>query len=49
VLMLAAVGLVVGHESSRKLTQEAVTTVAIDGKSRSISDGSAPLRHAARY
>ena len=48
-LMLAAVGLVVGHESSRKLTQEAVTTVAIDGKPRSISEASAPLRQAARY
>ena len=35
VLMLTAAGVFVGHESSRKLAQEPVTTVAIDGKQRS--------------
>ena len=32
VLMLTAAGVFVGHESSRKLAQQPVTTVAIDGK-----------------
>ena len=32
VLILTAAGVFVGHESSRKLAQEPVTTVAIDGK-----------------
>jgi hypothetical protein len=49
VLILTAAGIFVGHESSRKLAQEPVTTVAIDGKQRSISEASSPLRQAARY
>jgi hypothetical protein len=49
VLMLTAAGVFVGHESSRKLAQEPATTVAIDGKHRSIGEVSAPVRQAARY
>jgi hypothetical protein len=49
VLMLTAAGVFIGHESPRKLTQERVTTVAIDGKSRSIGEVPAPVRQAARY
>ena len=49
VLLLTAAGVFVGHESSRKLAQEPVTTVAIDGKQRSISEISTPLRQAARF
>ena len=48
-LMLTAAGVFIGHESSHKLAQQPVTTVAIDGKQRSISDIPAPLRQAARY
>jgi hypothetical protein len=36
-------------ESSRKLAQQPVTTVAIDGKQRSIGEVPAPVRQAARY
>ena len=39
VLMLTAAGVFVGHESSRKLAQQPVTTVAIDGKQRLIWRG----------
>ena len=49
VLILTAAGVFVGHESSRKLAQQPVTTVAVDGKQRSIGEVSAPLRQAARY
>jgi hypothetical protein len=49
VLLLTAANIFVGHESSRKLAQEPVTTVAIEGKPRSISEISTPLRQAARY
>jgi hypothetical protein len=49
VLLLTAAGVFVGHESSRKLAQEPATTVAIQGKQRSISEVSAPLRQAARF
>ena len=49
VLLLTAAGVFVGHESPRKLAQEPATTVAIDGKHRSIGEVSAPLRQAARY
>ena len=49
VLMLTAAGVFVGHESSRKLAHEPVTTVASGGKTRSISEVSAPVRQAARY
>ena len=49
VLLFAAAGVFMGHESSRKLAQQPVTTVAIDGKSRSIGEIAAPLRQAARY
>jgi hypothetical protein len=49
VLLLTAAGVFVGHESSRKLAQEPVTTVASQGKQRSISEVSVPLRQAARF
>jgi hypothetical protein len=49
VLLLTAAGVFVGHESSRKVAQQPVTTVAVDGKQRSIGEVSAPLRQAARY
>jgi hypothetical protein len=49
VLLLAAAGVFVGHESPRKLAREPATTVAIDGKQDSIHEVSAPLRQAARY
>jgi hypothetical protein len=49
VLLLAAAGMFVGHESSRKLAQQPVTTVAIDGQQRSIGEIPAPLRQAARF
>jgi hypothetical protein len=49
VLLLTAAGVFVGHESSRKLAQEPVTTVAIDGKTRSIGEIPAPVRQAARF
>ncbi|WOH66918.1 hypothetical protein [Bradyrhizobium sp. BWA-3-5] len=49
VLLLTAAGVFVGHESPRKLTQQPATTVAIDGKTRSISEAAAPLRQAAGY
>jgi hypothetical protein len=49
VLLLTAAGVFVGHESPRKLAQEPVTTVAIDGKQRSLSEISTPLRQAARF
>ena len=49
VLMLTAAGVFVGHESSRKLAQEPVATMAVDGKQRSISEISTPLRQAARF
>jgi hypothetical protein len=49
VVMLTAAGVFIGHESSRKLAQQPVTTVAIDGKPRSISEVSVPVRQAARY
>jgi hypothetical protein len=49
VLLLTAAGVFVGHESPRKLAQQPATTVAIDGKTRSLSETSAPLRQAARY
>ena len=49
VLLLTAASIFVGHESSRKLAQQPVTTVAIDGKQRSISEVPAPVRQAARY
>ena len=49
VVMLTAAGVFIGHESSRKLAQEPVTTVAAAGKQRSISEVSAPVRQAARY
>jgi hypothetical protein len=48
VLMLTAAGVFIGHESSRKLAQEPVTTVAVQGKQRSISEVPAPVRQAAR-
>jgi hypothetical protein len=49
VLLLAAAGLFIGHESSRKLAQQPVTTMASDGQQRSVGEVPAPLRQAARY
>jgi hypothetical protein len=49
VLLLTAAGVFVGHESSRKLAHQPVTTVAIDGKQRSVGEVPAPVRQAARY
>ena len=49
VLLLTAAGVFVGHESSRKLAQEPVTTVAVDGKQRSVTETPASLRQAARH
>jgi hypothetical protein len=49
VLLLTAAGIFVGHDSSRKLAQEPATTVAIDGKQRSVGEVSSPVRQAARY
>jgi len=49
VLMGTAANLFVNHEPTRKLAQEPVATVAIDGKQRSISEISTPLRQATRY
>jgi hypothetical protein len=49
VLLLTAAGVFVGHESPRKLAQEPVTTMAVDGKPRSISEIAAPVRQAARF
>ena len=46
VLMGAAAGVFVNHESTRKLAQETATTVATD---RSITPVSTTLRQAARY
>ena len=37
VLMVTAAGVFVSHESSRKLAQQPVTTVASDAKARSIA------------
>jgi hypothetical protein len=49
VLLLTAASIFVGHEPSRKLAQQPVTTVAVDGKQRSIGEVPTPLRQAARY
>ena len=49
VLLLTAAGVFVSHESPRKLAQEPVTTVAVQGKTRSISEIAVPVRQAARY
>jgi divalent metal cation (Fe/Co/Zn/Cd) transporter len=48
VLMITAAGVFVSHESTRKLVQQPVTTVATDGQ-RSITPVSAALRQASRY
>jgi hypothetical protein len=47
VLLFAAAGVFVGHESPRKLALKPAATVAIDGKPGSIPE--APLRHAVHY
>ena len=49
VLLLTGAGVFVGHELSRKLAQQPVATVAIDGNQRSIGEVPAPVRQAARY
>jgi hypothetical protein len=48
VLMLTAAGVFVGHESSRKLAQQPVTTVA-SGEEPHTAPASSTLREAARY
>jgi hypothetical protein len=48
VLLLTAAGAFVGHESPRKLTQHPVTTMAVEGKTRSIVEVATPVRQAAR-
>ena len=47
VLMVSAAGVFVSHESSRKLAQQPVTTVASDVKTRSIAQVSVPARQVA--
>jgi hypothetical protein len=49
VLLLAAAGVFVSHESPRKLAQEPVATLASHGKTRSIAEISTPVLQAARY
>ena len=49
VLLLTAAGVFVSHESSRKLAQQPVTTVATDSDLRSIDEIAVPLRQAVRY
>jgi hypothetical protein len=49
VLLLAAANVFVGHESSRKLAQQPVATVAIDDRQPGSIGEIPPLRHAARY
>ena len=55
VLLLTAAGVFVNHESPRKLAQERVTTVAVQGNvavqgktTRSIAEIAVPIRQAAR-
>jgi hypothetical protein len=48
VLLLSAAGLFVGHESPRKLAREPVMTMAVDGKTRSITEVAVPMRQASR-
>ena len=48
VLMITVAGVFASHESTRKLVQQPVTTVAIDGEQHS-APTSTPLRQAARY
>ena len=47
VLLLAAAGVFVGHESPRKLAQQPAATVTVDGNPQAIPE--VPLRQAARY
>lgn len=54
-LLLTAAGVFVNHESPRKLAQEPVTTVAVQGNvtvqgktTRSIAEIAVPMRQAAR-
>jgi hypothetical protein len=49
VLLLTAASVFVSHESPRKMAQQPVTTVAIDGQQRSIDEIAVPLRQAVRY
>lgn len=49
VLMFTAAGVFLGHESSRKVAQQPVTTVATDLEQRSTPEVLAPMRQAARY
>jgi hypothetical protein len=48
VLLLTAASVFVSHESPRRLAQEPVTTVAVQGKTRSIAEIAVPMRQAAR-
>ena len=49
VLLAAAAGVFVGHESPRKLAQQPATTVAVDGRQDSVPEAAARMRQAARY
>ena len=47
-LLLTAAGVFVGHESSRKLAHEPVTTMAVQGETRATAHVVVPVRQAAR-
>jgi len=49
VLMITAAGVFVSHESTRKVAQQPVTTVATDGQQPSVTPTPTSLRQAARY
>lgn len=49
VLMVSAAGVFVRHESSRKIAQQPVATVVIDGGEHTTSVDSMPLRQAVHY
>lgn len=48
-LLATAASVFVGHESPRRLAQEAAATVAVDGRQDTLPEASPPLRQAARY
>jgi hypothetical protein len=47
VLLLTAASVFVTHESPRKLAQDPVMTMAVQGKTRSIAEVVVPMRQAA--
>ena len=49
VLLVAAAGVFVSHESSRKLAHQPAMTVAAGAKQQSIAPASMPTRQVARY